>query len=122
MTGEHTFSHNGRTWRVKDLWAAAETLPRKMVPLTDLEADRLLDSCVWSQSGAWTKALTVKEILAHASRVEAADLSYPIILTPEGRIADGTHRIVKALRLGYRRIVAVQLPTMPESIPHELPL
>lgn len=118
----HTFSDGKRTWRVEDLWAAAKGLTPVWVELADLEAEKLLDSHVWTRSGDWTKALTVREVLDHARRVADADLDYPIILTPEGRIADGTHRIARALQKGWQSILAIRLRTMPEPIAHELPL
>jgi len=35
-------------------------------------------------------------------------LKYPIILSKEGRVMDGMHRIIKALLLGHKTIKAVQ--------------
>lgn len=118
MSNEHTFSDGERTWAVRDLWAVASTLQARRVQLADIEADKLMDSYVWTRDGEWTQALSVREILDHARRVEEADLEYPIILTPDGRVADGVHRIVKALRLGRTSIMAVWLTTMPEPLNH----
>lgn len=46
--------------------------------------------------------------------VDATDLAYPIILSPDGRVMDGMHRVAKALLQNQRRIMAVRLPSMPE--------
>lgn len=105
-----TYSDGERTWAVEDLWRAVEGLPTERVPLADLDVETLLDSHVWVEEG---ERLTVREILDHALRVEEADLSYPIILTPSGDIADGVHRVIKAYRLGQSDIVAVRLHEMP---------
>lgn len=118
MKTEHTFSDGKHTWAVRDLWAVTSTLQARRVQLADIEADKLLDSYVWTRDGEWTQALSVREILDHARRIEEADLEYPIILTPEGSVADGVHRIVKALRLGRTSIMAVWLVTMPEPLAH----
>ena len=42
-----------------------------------------------------------------------ADLSYPIILAPDGTIADGRHRLIKALTEKKEFINAVQLESLP---------
>jgi hypothetical protein len=82
--------------------------------LPDIED--LLDSQVWTRNGNWTLALTVRGILDHAKRIHEADLSYPIILTPKGRVADGIHRLVRALLEDKKTILAVRLLQMPEPL------
>ena len=108
-----TYSDGERTWAVEDLWQAVEGQTAKRVPLADLDVEGLLDSHAWAEEG---ERLTVREILDHARRVEEADLSYPIILTPDGDIADGYHRVIKAHRLGHPDIMAVRLHEMPPSV------
>jgi hypothetical protein len=46
--------------------------------------------------------------------VEAADLSYPIILCANGRVMDGMHRVAKASLLRHGDILAVQFEQTPE--------
>jgi hypothetical protein len=60
------------------------------------------------------------------SRVNDADLNYPIILHPEGWVMDGCHRIVRALREGRGTIRAVRftrdtLPPPDEISPRSQP-
>lgn len=47
-------------------------------------------------------------------RVNNTDLAYPIILDDKGQVADGWHRIVKAILKGHRTIKAIRLEKMPE--------
>jgi hypothetical protein len=49
---------------------------------------------------------TWNELIAHVRLSDAADLSYPIILSADGSVVDGTHRIVKATPAGHDDIVA----------------
>lgn len=50
----------------------------------------------------------------HCKKVNAADLSKPIILAWNGEVADGRHRIIKAVMLGKRTIKAVRMTWKPE--------
>lgn len=108
-----TYSDGQHTWAVRDLWQAVEGQTAKRVPLDDLDVEGILDSLDWTEEG---ERLTIREILDHSRRVEEADLAYPIILTPDGHIADGYHRVIKAYRLGHPDIMAVRLHEMPPPI------
>ncbi len=46
--------------------------------------------------------------------IEEADLSYPIIIDPEGRVMDGMHRVCKAVQEGKDTVPAVRFATLPE--------
>lgn len=46
-------------------------------------------------------------------RVQNADLSYPIILDDFGQIADGWHRVCKAILEGKTTIKAIRMDSMP---------
>ena len=62
------------------------------------------------------KTWTVNDLddfIHHAKRCNDANLDYPIILDKYGTIADGCHRVVKAIVLGKRTIKAIRLSTMP---------
>lgn len=52
----------------------------------------------------------------HCLQVDAADLSYPIILSPCGVIVDGRHRLIKSLVTGAETIVFKRLAVLPRSI------
>jgi hypothetical protein len=44
----------------------------------------------------------------HMKLVQEADLQYPIILSKDGKVMDGMHRVIKSLLLGNKTIKAVQ--------------
>lgn len=52
----------------------------------------------------------------HMKRVESADMSFPVVLSPDGVIIDGRHRLCKALMNGDKTLLVVQLETMPTPI------
>lgn len=55
----------------------------------------------------------IDDFIHHAKRCADADLNYPIILDACGTIADGMHRVAKAIVLGHRTIKAIRLQSMP---------
>ena len=68
----------------------------------------------------------MEDIAEHAKKIFEADISYPIILCPEGRVMDGMHRVCKALIEKQEYIKAVRLIELhePDHIgkqPDELP-
>jgi len=50
----------------------------------------------------------------HCKKVNAADLSKPIIIGWDGCIANGRHRVIKAVMLGKRTVKAVRMTWKPE--------
>jgi len=97
----HTCSWTNSTgchqkWDVSRLWKAAEGLP---VVEVELELD------------GWLKHLPNldhPEVSIEMPRVLGADLSYPILVHPEGWVMDGMHRTAKAHLAGSQTIKAVQ--------------
>lgn len=53
--------------------------------------------------------LNLLEMAWHCKKIRDADFRYPIILDWDGCVADGRHRIVKALVEGRKTIRAVRL-------------
>lgn len=51
----------------------------------------------------------------HARRIMEADLEYPVILSPDGLVMDGMHRLAKAWILGKTEILAVRFPAWPPA-------
>jgi len=106
------YSDDKFIWNVKDIWKAAEGIEPKLMQISDvINIDEFLDSYSWSVG-----KMTVRDILDHTERIENADLNYPIILTPEGCVADGCHRIVRAIKEGKDSILTIKLKTMPKFI------
>ena len=81
-------------------------LPRKHIPLSRI---RELDGNFFGddQSPTW------RTMLDHLQLIDAADLSYPIILSAGGAVMDGMHRVAKAVREGRAEIEAVQFAEDP---------
>jgi hypothetical protein len=106
-------------WDVDRLVDLSSTLPRKRAQLRDI---RELDE----EWGSDTEKHTWRELIEHVALIEAADLSYPIILSAAGEVMDGMHRIVRAVLRGDADITAVQFEEDPEPDhvgldPKELP-
>ena len=106
-------------WDVDRLIALSRDFPSKHVRLTDLgELDQ-----PWSGEG---EAQTWRGLIDHVRLIEAADLSFPIILAANGEVMDGRHRIAKAALANRDTIECVQFETDPEpdhvgKQPEELP-
>jgi hypothetical protein len=95
-------------WFTERLWQLAVNLPVKRVALDRIaEFDR---DCWFGD----THPPTCRAVAIHARKIYEADLSYPIILSSEGFLMDGGHRIAKAWLLGLKDICAVQFETDPE--------
>lgn len=95
-------------WDVDRLLQLAKDLPVKKVRLADIYE---LDSVYWFDS---LNRPTVRNVVEHFRLTEEVDLSYPIILGPDGRVMDGMHRVAKALLEGRETIDAIRLPVLPE--------
>ena len=114
-------SKNGAfAWDVDRLVALTRDFPRVQTPLSHI---RELNEPFWFGRG---DIPTCRAVAAHARLIEATDLSYPIILSADGRVMDGMHRVCKALLLGYTMISAVRFVTDPapdytDVHPDELP-
>ena len=98
-------------WEVERLWKLAADLPIKHVPLSTLSD---LDRVGWYGQPSNAGHLTLREVAEHARRIQEADLEYPIILSAEGHLLDGFHRLAKAHLLGMSEIAAVQFSENPE--------
>ena len=98
-----------RFWRMSQLWETAKGLPIRKVRLSELDG---FDEVRWF-GGPRNIQPTSRAIAEHARDIFAADLSYPIILSPSGEVLDGWHRICKAFITGIEELDAVQLLTLP---------
>ncbi|MCP4207960.1 MAG: hypothetical protein GY767_13060 [Shimia sp.] len=108
-------------WDVRKLLHRAETLLVTDIPLSDI---RELDEGYWFD--ATKQPATCRAIGDHIKLVQAADLTYPILLCSEGRVMDGMHRVVKAYVAGQTTITARQFPVTPppdfvDVSPNDLP-
>lgn len=77
-----------------------------------LEAIRELNETFWFEHEG--DRPTCRKIAEHAKLIAETDLSYLIILDPEGRVMDGMHRVCKALTEGRKSLKAVRLEMLPK--------
>jgi hypothetical protein len=114
-------AHGFDAWDVDRLIRLSASLPVREVALVDIPD---IDTAYWFGTG--DEGMTVRHIVQHMRLVGEADPSYPIILSDDGRVMDGMHRIARALLEGRTSIRAVQLPDRPQPDyrdchPDELP-
>jgi len=111
LTFRHPFTGNTYAWLVKRLWKLAEGLePVEMDPL-DVPGfyDRVL---------LGGQQPSIENVIAECARIERADLSYPIIVSPEHQmVMDGAHRLAKAVTHGLKvNVVFLEKTPPPDRI------
>ena len=106
--GAYAACSNGKAmaWDVQTLWELSAGLPVKKVGMDSFPN---FDKPCWFQNGE----ATVRNISIHAKRIFETDLNYPVILSSQGELMDGMHRIAKAWIIGWTEIPAVQFETDP---------
>jgi hypothetical protein len=99
-----------RIWEIERLWKIASSLPVKDVVLADISN---LDEVSWFGDPP-DESPTCRRVADHAKRIYEAEFDYPVILSAEGWVMDGMHRVCKAYLLGWQTIKAVQFTQNPE--------
>jgi hypothetical protein len=94
-------------WWTDRLWAEAADLPVHAVAIDTIAE---FDMDCWFHG----RAPTCRQVAEHARRIHAADLAHPIILSANGGLMDGGHRIAKAYLLGQETVPARRFVTDPE--------
>lgn len=97
-----------KIWDVDRLVRLTRDLPRSRIPLSSIKE---LDEPYWFEEG---KTPTCREILEHFRLMQETELIYPIILSSDGRVMDGMHRVLKAALGGLEFIEAVRFEVDPE--------
>lgn len=101
-----------RQWDLDTVWQLSKPLD-----IITVHVD-----CLWEEyKDAWCWQWEEEKInnqfyLDHMVRVMDSDLNYPIILSEEGLIFDGVHRLMKAKFLGFGAIYAVKFDKDPTPI------
>lgn len=110
MTEFHNrFTPDGKlVWDVDRVIRLAQALPVKSVPLASIFE---FDTVYWFDA---EHRPTCRATVEHIKRIQAADLAYPIVLSSDGYVMDGMHRVAKAWLLGHTHISAVQFDRDPE--------
>ncbi len=124
MRKQYHFWPAGRgfdAWDVDRLIALSQGLPIERVALDAIDE---IDTTYWFDGSH--ELPTVRKVVEHTRLISEVDVSYPIILGPDGRVMDGMHRIGRALLDGRAEINAVRFKALPEPDyrrcrPHELP-
>ena len=95
------------------------------LPIMDVDPTTIgeLDSVYWFDA---VRPATVRAVIDHARLMAEVDLTYPVILGPDGRVMDGMHRIARALLDCRPTIRAVRFEELPspdfvDCDPRELP-
>jgi hypothetical protein len=95
------------SWDVDRLVRLTKDLPSRRVPLEEI---RELDEG-WAGDD---ERPTWRAMVEHIRLMDAADLSFPIILSADGAVMDGRHRVLKALLQDRDHVEAVQFDEDPE--------
>jgi hypothetical protein len=97
-----------------DAWDAGRLISlSRELPVHAVTADsvREVGTVYWFDDS--TAAPTVRAVVEHARLMLDADLSFPVIPGPDGRVMDGMHRIARALLDGRKRVSAVASRSCP---------
>lgn len=93
-------------WNVERLWELAAELPVIEIAVADIS--ELEQDCWFSDTPP-----TVRAVTEHCRRIMQADLRTPIILSADGALMDGGHRVARALLEGVDKLPAVRFATAP---------
>ena len=81
-------------WDVDRLIDLSASIAAEEVPVTAIWE---VDTVYWFDE---TQQPTVRKVLEHVRLLEEVDLSYRIILGPDGRVVDGMHPVARAILEG----------------------
>lgn len=101
----NTYTVDGTVWSVSSLveYAKENKWQPFDMPLAGIHMDGI----------PWSDLKSFKDFVSHCKQIEDADLKFPIIIDDFGYVADGWHRIAKALLNGAKTIKAIRLQSMP---------
>ena len=100
--------HGLRAWDIDRLVMLTKDLPVIQVSLSTIGE---LDKPYWFDHGY---VPTCRNVAEHARLINEADLGFPIILSSDGRVMDGMHRVAKAAMEGRSSLSAKQFAQDPE--------
>ena len=101
---ESSYNKEGRNWKAETLYlfAKAKGYEVRDMPLW----------CIDLSDPAFVIG-SLSDFIFQCKRVENCSLDHPIILDDKGRIADGYHRLCKAIIAGHETIKAIRMEEMP---------
>lgn len=102
--GQSEFVRGSNVWRAETLYlfAKAKGYKARDLPLWAVDL-----------TGKPFLANNLSQFIFQCRRVQDCSLEYPIILDDFGQIADGYHRLCKAILAGHETIKAIRLEEMP---------
>lgn len=100
---DNSYENHGKVWSALKLIEHSKNFKEFDFPLVGFDLTR----------SAW-KINDIDDFIYHAKRCMDTDLNKPIIFDKWGTVADGWHRIAKAILLGKKTIKAIRLESMPE--------
>jgi hypothetical protein len=114
QTFANTTDGTKRIWYIERIWQIASSLPVKDMLLADISN---LDEVSWFGDSP-DESPTCRRVADHAKRIYEAEFDYPVILSAEGWVMDGMHRVCKAYLLGWQTVKVVQFTQNP--VPDEV--
>lgn len=98
-----------RVWLISKLWEITKGFLIKDILIENIKE---LDQVTWFDND-YNQLPTCRQVAEHAKQIYNVEFNYPIILSAEGKVMDGMHRICKAYLLGRETIKAVQFNENP---------
>ncbi len=95
-------------WDVDRLISPSASLSTQEIPVDSIAE---IDAVYWFDE---TTAPTVRKVVEHLQLINDVDMSYPIIVGPDGRVMDGMHRIARAILERRATITAVRFAEIPD--------
>jgi hypothetical protein len=89
-------------WDVDRLISLSRDLQPEYVAVDAIDE---IDSVYWFDGD---NRPTVRAVVEHVKLMNEVDFAHPIILSAEGRVMDGMHRVARALLEGRKTVVAVR--------------
>lgn len=99
---DNDYVNHGKRWNALKLIEHSKQFPVFDFPLAGFDLTRK----------AW-EIEDIDDFIYHVKRCMETDLKYPIIFDKWGTVADGWHRIAKAILLGKKTVKAIRLESMP---------
>jgi ribonuclease HI len=93
------------------LFKAVKDLPVKKLPLSYFDA--LLDTDLWFEN----RPATLRAVVDEARRIYEADRTRPVIVSSQGKVLGGSHRLAYAYLTNQTEIEVVQFETDPDPAP-----
>src|SRR5258708_1187078 len=96
MRKQYHFRPSKKGFKAWDVDRLVELTKKFQVIQVDLSKIREVDEPYWF-GDVKTNNPTVRSIIGHMQLMEEADLKFPIILSADGGVMDGMHRVSKAI-------------------------